>query len=157
MRSYSSFGAEIKKLLASQNRDQFPVGPGRAVPGRELVLWKNMFVFLFFSVFYNNKKPFFFLFFVFFCFFFFLIFYQSYNCVVSPYFVKRVYFSTHNNTHNHEKSSDFQNQKFIDETVHIKVISQIWTNLHMKPITYDNRFKSPKYHLQTLGLACNQL
>ena len=33
MRDFSSFGAEIKKLLASKKCDQFPVGPCRAVPG----------------------------------------------------------------------------------------------------------------------------
>ena len=41
MRSFSSIGAEIKKLLASQKRDRFPVeagrsGPGRGEPGRDL-------------------------------------------------------------------------------------------------------------------------
>ena len=34
MQSSSTFGAEIKKLLASQKRDRFPVGPCRAGPGR---------------------------------------------------------------------------------------------------------------------------
>ena len=54
------------------------------------------------------------------------------HCNVSPYFVNRVYFSKHNNAHNDEKSGNFQNQKFIDETDHIKVrvISQIRTNLY---------------------------
>ena len=34
MRSFSSFGAEIKKFLASHERDLFPVGPCCAVPSR---------------------------------------------------------------------------------------------------------------------------
>ena len=29
MQSFSLFGGEVKKLLASQKRDRFPVGPGR--------------------------------------------------------------------------------------------------------------------------------
>ena len=90
----------------------------------DLVLWKKPF-FLFILI----KKT---VLFVFYLFFFSFFFYQSYDCVLSPYFVNRVYFSAHNNTHNEENSSDFQNQKFIDETDHIKVrvISQIGTNLN---------------------------
>ena len=62
--------------------------------------------------------------------------YQTYDCVASPYFVYRVLFSTHNNTHNDGNSSNFQNQKFMDETDHIKVrlISQIRTNLYISSL-----------------------
>ena len=86
-----------------------------------------------FWFFFILKKRFFFsIFFVFYYFYFFFIFYQSYDCVVSPSFVNRVYFSTHNSTHNDENSSNFQNQKLIDETDHIKVrvFSQIGTKLY---------------------------
>ena len=34
MQSFSSFGTEIKKLIASQTHDLFQVGPGRAGPCR---------------------------------------------------------------------------------------------------------------------------
>ena len=87
---------------------------------------KNMFFYLFCFFILIKKNLFFYYFFpFFFC-------YQSYDCVVSPYFVYRAYLSTHNNTHNNEKSSNFQNQKFIDETDHInvRIISQIRTNLY---------------------------
>ena len=65
------------------------------------VVKKQVFLFFFLILIRNHFFPVF-SFCICFFFRFFICFYQSYDCVVSPYFVYRVHFSTHNNTHNDE-------------------------------------------------------